>query len=142
MLRSPLDLGKSTCMFSLLFPLIPSLYHIWFHFYPVLCSMPIFPSQSFQPASLKVESPGLHCWRERLKVIGSSEAWGCNYTRGYWSDFSQREKVDGKKPGNLGFLSWRELHLFRPGAGMQRNSVMSSRWPNRPLMGPCKTPVY
>lgn len=76
MLRGPLDLGKSTCTFSLLFPLIPSLYHIWFHFYPALCSMPVFPSQSSQPASLKVESPGLHCWRERLKVIGSSEAWG------------------------------------------------------------------
>lgn len=47
-----------------------------------------------------------------------------------------RKQWDKKKPGKLGFLflSRRELHLLRPRAGMQANSVMSSRWPNQPLV--------
>ena len=54
-----------------------------------------------------------------------------------------RNQQDEKKPGKLGFLSQtEELHLPRPGAGMQRNSVMSSKWPDSPWSGPGKSPVY
>lgn len=56
-LRGPLDLGKSTCMFSSLSPLTPSLYHICFHFDLVLCPTPIFPSQCSQPASAESGTP-------------------------------------------------------------------------------------
>lgn len=66
MLRGPLDLGKSTCMFSLLFPLIPSLYHIWFYFYLVLCSMPVFP--------LKACNLPLSKWNPQVYIVGEVES--------------------------------------------------------------------
>lgn len=53
----PVDLGKSPCVFSFLFLLIPSLYPVWFHFYLVLCSMPAVPSRSSQPASVLSKVP-------------------------------------------------------------------------------------
>lgn len=64
------------------FQLTPSLYRIGFHFYLVLFYA-CFPFSKL-PTCLcsKWTFPSLRCWRERLKLMGVSGAWGCNHTRG------------------------------------------------------------
>lgn len=68
---------------SSLFPclLTPSLCCIWFHVYPVLGSMPVFPFPKLPAASAQVEFPGL-CWRVRWKPIEVSDAWSWDCVRG------------------------------------------------------------